>query len=431
MAERDAPARQGPRFVALSLARVEYHVGGRTAAFRLLALGAFAIGWASGNSLGLGASFSAYAAGESAWQYLGLAAILWMALAAVRDTYQRTDVLVYTKPQTTENLLLGRFLGAYLQVLMLLLALFLGALCGRLYVAHSLAGLPAYGLQFGRATIVLFFACSASFSLALLAESPVAGAVIGLYWIVMMAGREFLAKAYFPAYSQNLPAYLCLGVSLLGLALWFHRRKRRGMTPAAAWVRWPTSVALVLAVAALWLVVANGHDPQAIENPFMTRLSQQNIVMRSRAPGFLLLDQHGRPTTLSGFADRILIVALWSPRDQESSLLLARLNEVHAKYGDRGVTPVAVCISEDEGAAATFALGENVSYPIVADWGTHNAPKTAEVSPLASAYQAEVLPFVAVTDRRRRVRNTLSGVLTYEGSTLESEIEKRLRDEPE
>ena len=427
----DPPLARRRMPVALSLARLELALGLRTGAFRLLALGAFALGWASGNAPGRGVSLSAYGAGEAAWQYGGFAAIVWMALAAVRDSYQRTDVLVYSKPQTTERLVLAKFLGAYAHVLVLLLVLFVGAVCGRFYVAHGVDGLPVYGLQLARAAAALFFASAAGFSLALLAESPVAGAVVGLYWITMIAGKDYLAKAYFPAYSQNQPAYLAIGVFLLSLAMWFYRRRRRGASRAPGWVRGCAGVAGVLAIASVRAVVWSGHDPQAVTSPFMERVAQQNVVQGSRAPGFLLPDQHGRPTTLSGFPDRILLIALWSPRDQESGLLLARLNELHARYGARGVLPVAVCICEDASAAPTFAGGERVSYPVVWDWGAHNAPKTAETSPIASAYQATTLPLVVVTDRSRRVRASLVGISTYDGPTLQMEIEKRLRAEPE
>lgn len=417
--------------VALSLARLEYRIGARTTAFRLLGLAALALGWVSGNAPGRGVSVSAYGAGESGWQYLGFATIVWMALAAVRDTYQRTEALIYSKPQTTERLVLAKFLGAFGQALVLLVLLFAGALCGRFYVAHSLLGFTVYGVQFVRAAVALFFAASASFSLALLADSPVAGAVVGLYWVVMLAGKEYLAKIYFPAYTQNLPVYLTIGALILCIALWFHRRSRRGDQPAPAWVRLSAFAALLVAIGSVRAVVWSGHDPQAITSPFMELVARQNIVFGERAPGFLLPDQAGRPTTLSGLHDRVLLIALWSPRDQESGLLLARLNDLYLRYGSRGVQPVAICISEDTGAAATFAAGERVAYPVVADWGTHNAPKSAESSPVASAYQATTLPMVVVTDRSRRVRSIIAGIATYDGPELETEIERRLRAEPE
>jgi hypothetical protein len=419
------------RFTALRLARTEFHIGARTAAFRLLALAAFLLGWAEGNAPGRGVAFSAYNTGEAAWQYMGFVAIIWMALAAVRDTMLRTDVLIYSKPQTTERLVLAKFLGGFAQLLAVLLFMFLGAMCGRLYVAGGLAGFPAYGVQYARAAMVLFFAGSASYCLALLADSAVAGALIGLYWVVMMAGKDFLAKIYFPAYTQNLPAYLFLAVFLLCIALWFYRRQRRGGAPASLWAK---SIALVSLLAAGWwirITLLNGHDPQAFTNPVLERMAQQNLVMDSRVPGFLLPDQHGRPVTLTGFPDRILVIGLWSPYDQESSLLLSRLNDYYVRYGRQGVQPIAICISEDIGAGSTFARGENLAYPVVSDWGTHNAPRQMDISPMADAYQASILPEVIVTDRRRRARSEFTGISAYDGAAVEQEIQRRLREEPE
>ena len=39
------------------------------------------------------------------------------------------------------------------------------------------------------APLILFFACSVSFSLALLANTVVVGALAGLYWIMTLAGK--------------------------------------------------------------------------------------------------------------------------------------------------------------------------------------------------------------------------------------------------
>ena len=63
----------------------------------------------------------------------------------------------------------------------------------------------------------------------------------------------------------------------------------------------------------------------------------------------------------------------------------AQMQAMYEKYGKRGVQPVAVCLSQDLGAAATFARGERLDYPVVTDWGTHNSDNVQEMSPVATA----------------------------------------------
>ena len=103
----------------LALTRAELRMGLRAAAFRLAVAGTFLLGWAAGGAPGRGVSSSAYGTAEAAWQYLGFVTVIWMSLAAVRDTVLRTDILVYSKPQPTERLVLAKFLGAFLQLLLI------------------------------------------------------------------------------------------------------------------------------------------------------------------------------------------------------------------------------------------------------------------------------------------------------------------------
>ena len=413
------------------VAWTELRMGLRDGMFRFVAALLVALGWSVGSVGGRGVAMSAYATGETACQYLGVAVTLWVSMGAVRETALRTEALIFTKPQPPERLALARFLGIFGQVLCFLCALFLGAIIGRLFAEGNLFGFPAYGLQFLRAAGVLFFAASASYCLALLADSVTAGALVTLYWIVAMAGRAFLAKFYFPWYTQNLPAYVLIGVGLLGFALWFSRRSLRGESKAALSVRVVAPVSLLLGFSLLWATIRGGHDPLAVQSPALERMASQTILQGQLTPGFLLPDQHGKPTRLSQFPGRILFIALWSPRDADSTLMLSQLDVIARRHGAAGVTPVAICLSEDTGAAATFAAGERLDYPMVYDWGTYNATKEEETSPLAVAYNAARLPRLVVTDRRHRVRAILEGLDTYEGSELERVLLERLKEEPE
>jgi hypothetical protein len=422
---------RGVMLPLLALTQMELRIGWRSAAFRVAVILAFIFGVSQGSAIGRGAALSAYRTAEAGWQYLGFVAILWMSLLAIRETTLRTDILIFSKPQPSERLALVKFLGGFGQLLLILGALFLGAFCGRLFTGGGVTGAEVYLVQYVRVAGILFFAASASYTLALLFDSAIAGVLIGLYWIMTLSGKEYLAKFYFPAYSQNLLAFVVLGLGLLCLTLNLHRRSRRGGVPAAAWVRFGAPVCLFLSGWLFWMVIRDGHDPQIRRHPILERMSEQDASMGNRAPGFLLPDQNGRLIGLSDFPGKILVVALFTPREPESVLLLNRLAEIQAQFGAQGVQPIALCLCEDSGAGFTFAQGERLPYPVVTDWGTYNAPIQSEISPLGGAYRGDVLPMLVVTDRRRRIQSILSGSQSYDGDALEKQVRTRLAAEPQ
>lgn len=219
---------------------------------------------------------------------------------------------------------------------------------------------------------------------------------------------------------------MALGVGLLCLTLWLYRRKRRGATPPALYTRLGAPLGLLVAVWLAWTVIRDSHDPQLRRHAIMENIGEQDATVGQRAPGFILPDQNGRPTGLSDFSGKILVIALVSPREPESIFLLNRLNEIHAKHGAQGVQPIAICLSEDNSAALTYARGEGLTYPVVMDWGTYNVPIKSEMSPLAGAYRADLIPRVIVTDRRRRVQDILFGTQSYDEEIIEQAVQKRL-----
>src|SRR5690242_8045057 len=95
----------------LALAGMEARAGLRSSAFRLVLVLSLILGWTVGGEPGRGVSLSAWATGEAAWRYLGFIVIIWMSLAAVHDTVSRTDIIIFSKPQPTERLVLSRFLA--------------------------------------------------------------------------------------------------------------------------------------------------------------------------------------------------------------------------------------------------------------------------------------------------------------------------------
>jgi hypothetical protein len=50
---------------------------------------------------------------------------------------------------------------------------------------------------------------------------------------------------------------------------------------------------------------------------------------------------------------------------------------------------------------------------------------------VAGAYRVTDMPFVAVTDRRRRIRDMVEGISTYDGPRLKQAVLERLTEEPQ
>ena len=421
-----APGRPSGWLITLA----ELKIGLRTQAFRAVALVCFALGIVVGGAPGRGVAFSAYAAADTAWQGLGLLATAWMSLAAVRETSLRTASLVYSKPQPTERLVLARFVGGIAPVFGFLAALFAGAVVARLFTGQGLIGFPVYFVQMLRAAAPILFAAGLAFCLALLFDSALAGSLAGLAWMVLIAGRAYLPKALFPAYSQNSLYFGLFGVGLVLLASAFHRKGRRGSAARPVWLTAASASLLLLPAWGLYRVAIHSHDPQIRMNPLVLRMAAQHAEIGKRAPGFSFPDQNGRSTSLSDFPGKIMVLAIVTPEGAESASSLAQLESIQRKYGGQGVQCAAVCTSQDEGAAATLARGMGLSYPVVQDIGTYNGPAGMEHSPIAEAYEALNPPKVIVTDRRRRVRKMLIEQQSYEGSEIEQAVMERLESEP-
>lgn len=432
-----APDTRAPSVVArspvgiVSLAGMELRAGIRGPSFRLLAVVSAILGWSAGGAPGRGVALSAWLAGETAWRFFGFVIIGWMSFLAVQDIAARTDVLVYSKPQPTERIVLSRFAAAFGQVLLALAAVYVFAVAGRLYSGGGLTGISAYMLRYLVSVGVVFFVGAASYTMALMLRTPLAGAAVGLYWVLALAGKQYLPKALYPSYSQNVLSYVFLGMCLLGVTCWFHRLRRRGRQPLAAWVRPLTLGSLVLCGVFVWHSLVTEFDPPMHTDPALEMMAMQTAPVGELAPGFRLPNTTGGLSSLADYPGRILVIGLWSPEDSESTIILDRLEDVWRKYGSRGVQPIAICISQDRSAAAVFARGSGVDFPVVLDWGTHNADKPSNASPMASAYDADTLPHVVVTDRRRLTRRILKGVDAYEGVGLERAIQERLAAQPD
>jgi peroxiredoxin len=410
----------------LSMSRFEWKLGSRAAAWKLLMSIFFLYGCSIGHVDGNGAGAVAYATGEAGWQIVGLAAIVWMSLLGAREVTLRTKSIVFAKPQPGEVLVISRFVGAMAQNVCFLLALFAGSILLRVLAGSSPAMLFVFVPQFGRSLSVVFFASAASFTLSMLSESVIAGMLVCLYLVLANAGKSFLAKYLDPSPIQNVGPYIAIGAALLCVAMRLYARKRRGSAPSPGWIATAAFVFVCVTVWQFVVVVRGDYDPRFNDIPALSLMQTQDSAVGLRASGFLLPDQDGRQIGIAQYSGSILVIALWSPNDPDSTLLLSHLNAIQAQGRANGVQVVAICLSVDNLAARTFAYGEGLHFPVVTDWGTTSVPEKLGMSPMSSAYRATVLPMVAVTDRRRRIVDIARGTACYEGATLDRIIESAL-----
>ena len=137
------------------LARSEFLVGWRNPGFRVAAALCAAVAGLSCTAAGTTASLAAYRVSQQASTVIGLVALLWMCHAACRDAWMGADELVMVKPQSTEAILLGRFLGNLGVVLTVMLFSLAAAAVAQVTWGGTPFRLLAYLHAFARALVPL------------------------------------------------------------------------------------------------------------------------------------------------------------------------------------------------------------------------------------------------------------------------------------
>jgi peroxiredoxin len=414
----------------MGMLRYELLSGLRTAAWRGMAVMALLYGLSLGHTDGSGCGVAALDAGETGCRLFSLVTAVWMSITALKDGTSRIRTILLSRPQPGETLAIQRFIGGYIQSVGLLLALFVGAIGMRILGGTPVAQLVAFVPQFVRASGACFFAASLAFMLSALSDSPIAGLLGGLYSLLILAGKEYLARIYDPAPVQNTAAYCAVGLAIVLFTARFYRSKRRGSAPAPVWGVPGGSLAVAAAVVLFTSTARNGHDPHTHLNPSLELIAAQDTQPGLRAAGFLLPDQNGTQVTLADFTGRVLVVVLFSPHDVDTGATLTMLNDVQKRYAAKGVQVVGVCLSEDNSAGPALAKGDALQFPVVTDWGTNAVPEKLAMSPVAGAYRATALPCVAVTDRRKRVIDIVRGATVTDGRSVVELIEKAISAEP-
>jgi hypothetical protein len=358
----------------------------------------------------------------------GIAACLWLAYSAIRDQNERGGAVLRSKPVDGGYWVFLNWASAIIVWLILLLAPFLGAAIGQF--AHQ-GGLSLYvhGWSFLRAAVVVASVGTLSFSLSRMMGSPLGGIIVMFAWFCAMAGLEFVPTYLQPDFAQNAVLFVPAALTVLALAGLFVERLRRGE------LRRPLVPLAVL----FGLVVVTGsgaahayrRTPSLYEErpSVWSRIALQHLQAGQRVPGFWLPDGKGGVVRTADHHGKILFVYMFDALDLNSARALPALETLQREMGPQGVQVIGIALSRDHGAALALGRTGGYSFPIGADLATVNAGTPPE-SAVAVSWNAQLLPGLVVTDRRRIVRAVLNEPI-FEISTLRRLAHERLAVEPE
>ncbi len=413
---------------SLRLVLLGYRGGLRNAGLRLLAItaavSAAVIAW---NQPEAAASTSLMLASLYA-RIFGIAACLNASAIAIRDLDPKTGGIFRSKPVDGAHWVLLNWATTLLVWVTLLGVALGGGMAGRL-AQGDFASIGMYSLGFARAASVLTVLMTLSFALSRLFRSPL-GAVIAVFvWFCAMAGARFLPEMAQPEFMQNRELFWSLAAAVLAPTALIVERGRRGE------LRQPLPalglVALLIGGVLLGSVRAESRYAKVGEAAatIWDQMGMQHIELGKRVPGFWLPDGRGGTVRTAAFPGKILLIYLFTAEDLEAGRVLTALDRVRKKYGDSGVQPIGVCLSLDHGDGYALANTSGLGFPIGADLSTRKAG-TPPVSAMADAYNAQILPYLAVTDRRHIVRHLGSDARPSDGE-LDRLIQQRLMEEPE
>lgn len=355
--------------------------------------------------------------------------LLWWAAATHREAASEMEEMLFTKPTGSRELVWGKFLGNFALV-------GLAWLCaaGTVWIAQGGRGASwspfpyLHALQ--RILAGLFFFSSLAYTFVLLARSYVAAGVVGLYWLLLLLARDHLGRLFTFFWSQNAGLYGPLGVGLLFLAVGGFRLRHRTR-------RGPFWAEMALAVASILLGVGLGvrqtlrsHDPPLHHDELSQAIASQHLREGERAPGFWVPGARGGWVRLSEFPQHIVVIGLWSPYSGESGRMLRDFQELWETYRGQGVACIAVAVAEEHRIARDMARENRWTFPLGVDVGAREVAVPSAGSPVAEAYDAGGLPFVVLTDRRRRVVRTYPAWTPLLRVQLEQELQALLQRYP-
>jgi peroxiredoxin len=117
-------------------------------------------------------------------------------------------------------------------------------------------------------------------------------------------------------------------------------------------------------------------------------------LLNQSAPDFALRATSGSNFRLSEHRGEVMLLAFWGSRCGQCALQLASLSRMVDTYRSAGLSAFAVNVDDDQLAAAEYAVGHPVSFPVLLD------PAKA----VARSYRVDNLPMLLLVDRAGKVR---------------------------
>ena len=363
----------------------------------------------AGLGAGLGPSLAAYRAWRLGVLLVGFAALPLMAVAARLDAMSGAVDSIESRPQPAVSRLLVRFLGSFAFVLLAYAVLIVAAWLAQLVLGGPLPagsgsrfslGVPVHAFTAGLPA--LLYVSALAYCVTVLCPNLLSVAIVALYWLLILLGRDYLSRIFDFALTQNAVPYLLLTAGLLALTMQVTRWRGRVARPWSPPLAGAAAVCLLLGLISAHALVMGRHDPPFHPKPLAQAMAGQSI-RNQVLPGFWLPDQYGRRTGLHDLGPAPLVIAFWSPARPESAAVLANLQTLHLQYGRQGLRVAAICLADDWSVARRVARERGYRFPMLTDTGCHWAEKLGDSAPLAEAYELSDLPTVFLADDERRV----------------------------
>jgi hypothetical protein len=385
---------------------------------------------------GLGPALGPSLAAIRAWRLgvllVGFASLPLMAMAARLDALSLAADTVESRPHSALTRLLARYLGNLLFVFLAYAVVIVAAWAVQLLMGGGLPdgagprfslGAPVHAFTAGLPA--LLYVSTLAYCVSVLVPNLLSVAIVALYWLLILFGREYLSRIFDFALTQNALPYALLSIGLMALTLQVTRWRVR---VGALLSRPLVAAAIVFLLGGLLCargLVLSRHDPPFHAKPLAISMAAQNI-RNDFVPGFWLPDRDGRRTGLHDLGPGPLLIVFWSPTSPESVDALAQVQRLHRQYADRGLRVVAICLADDWSVSPRLARERGYEFAMVTDTGCHFADKLENSSPLAEAYEVSSLPGIFVADPYRRLVDKRFGVVGDTWLQVEGKLKELL-----
>jgi hypothetical protein len=338
-----------------------------------------------------------------------LAAVLLLFLAAsLAHRPQRYEVaeLHDSKRVASEELILGRWIGMVVTLLVLLALQYAVTMVGQKIHAKPPVLPLAYLQSLARLLPSVLFLATLSFCLVAATRVLVLGAgLAGLVWFILYSGQTYFGSVFRIELSQNAPVFLGLTATVLLVMLLTYRGRRRAKHAPATFVL-ALGVALVFLMTGLfaaWASLALPGKARAVAS--WKRLQDARRSKDDPLPNFAWVSLSGERASLASLRGKPALVVFFQPKDGGLVALLRRLSALHQELEPKGLGVLAVCLSEDLNGARHAAQLAGAGFPIVTDWGRPAASgfdRRQPPSVVSWALQVSTTPLALLVDAEGR-----------------------------